>query len=87
MNDIPENAQSYVCPSDSEHHCLTCSDEAVMVKVICVDQQSMLACVEVGGQREEIDITLVDDVLSGDLLLAHAGVAIARLEGGRIHAV
>jgi hydrogenase maturation factor len=32
--------------------------------------------------REEVDITLVEDVAPGDLLLVHGGVAIARLEGG-----
>jgi hydrogenase maturation factor len=32
--------------------------------------------------REEVDITLVEDVAPGDLLLVHGGVAIARLEEG-----
>src|SRR5690348_402908 len=32
--------------------------------------------------REEVDITLIEDVVPGDLLLVHGGVAIARLEEG-----
>lgn len=32
------------------------------------------------GQVEEIDITLLEDVAVGDILLAHAGVAIAHQE-------
>ena len=35
--------------------------------------------------REEVDITLVEDVAPGDLLLVHGGVAIARLEEGEVN--
>jgi hydrogenase maturation factor len=34
---------------------------------------------------EEIDITLVEDVAVGDILLAHAGVAIAHQEREQTH--
>jgi hydrogenase maturation factor len=47
-----------------------------------VDQEAGLAFVEMNNQMEEIDITLIEDVCLGDLLLAHGGVAIARLEEG-----
>lgn len=82
MNNISENAQAYACQHGTDHHCLTCSDEMVPVRVIRIDQDTGLALVEVSNQVEEIDITLVEDIALGDLLLAHGGVAIGRLEEG-----
>jgi hydrogenase maturation factor len=66
---------------------VTCSDEALTARVLRVHQETGLALVEivdVGGQfiaptTEEIDITLVESVAPGDLLLVHGGVAIANL--------
>lgn len=68
------------CELDSEGHCITCSDEAVVVKVLQVEQESGLALVEVEDQTEEVDITLVEQVAPGDTLLVHGGAAIALLE-------
>lgn len=85
MNHISENAQAYACQHDADHHCLTCSDEIIPVRVIRIDQDTGLALVEVSNQIEEIDITLVEDISLGDLLLAHGGVAIGRLEQGSTH--
>ncbi len=67
----------------ADFHCITCSDEAVTVRVLSVDQESALAKVEVvlGGATEEVDISLVDAVTPGDMLLAHGGVALARVSG------
>ena len=61
-------------------HCLTCSDEALPVKVLHVNQGTELALVAVDEKTEEVDISLVEDVAAGDMLLAHGGVAIASLE-------
>jgi hydrogenase maturation factor len=61
-------------------HCLTCSDKAIPLKVLSVNQATGLALVEVSDQMEEVDITLVEDVAPGDMLLAHGGVAIASFE-------
>ncbi|MBE3558824.1 MAG: HypC/HybG/HupF family hydrogenase formation chaperone [Ktedonobacteraceae bacterium] len=75
------------CDLDAEGHCITCSDEAVTVRVLRVDHQAELAQVavrEVKSGRdvvEEIDVSLVDNVAPGDILLVHGGVAIERLEG------
>jgi hydrogenase maturation factor len=87
---IPLQAQERLSPkgqvscswSDHDGHCLTCSDEAMPVKVLSIDQETGLAMVAVSDLTEEIDITLVEDVTRGDILLAHGGVAIARLEEG-----
>ena len=64
---------------DADGHCVTCSDEAIPVRVLRVDRETGLALVEVKDTREEIDITLVDEVVPGDVLLAHGGVAIGHL--------
>ncbi|HEY4388907.1 MAG TPA: HypC/HybG/HupF family hydrogenase formation chaperone, partial [Ktedonobacteraceae bacterium] len=69
----------FYCHTDKEH-CITCSDEAVSVRVVGVDQQDSVAMVEVRDVVEEIDITLVENVKPGDMLLVHAGVAIGRLD-------
>jgi hydrogenase maturation factor len=68
------------CELDAEGHCITCSDEAVAVKVLHVEQESGMALVEVEEKTEEVDITLVEHVAPGDMLLVHGGVAIALLE-------
>ncbi|SRR5579883_1824444 len=71
---------SKTCELDAEGHCITCSDEAVAVKVLQVEQESGLALVEVEDQTEEVDITLLEHVAPGAMLLVHGGVAIALLE-------
>jgi hydrogenase maturation factor len=89
MNDISGKTLSSICQPDADHHCLTCADEAVPVKVVRIDQEAGLALVDdptdPTGQVEEIDITLVEDVAVGDVLLAHAGVAIAHQEKGQAY--
>lgn len=61
-------------------HCLTCSDEAMAVKVLSVHQEAGLALVLVSDKTEEVDISLVEEVAPGDMLLVHGGVAIGSLE-------
>jgi hydrogenase maturation factor len=48
--------------------------------VLRVDLESGLALVEVKDTTEEIDVTLVDEVAPGDVLLVHGGVAIGHVE-------
>lgn len=64
------------CEMDTQGHCITCSDEALPVKIVSIDQATGLALVEVQNVIEEIDITLMDDVSVGDVVLVHGGVAI-----------
>ena len=66
------------CILDAEGHCVTCSDEAREVHVLSVDEGTGLALVEENKVQEEVDITLIDNVAPGDLLLVHGGVAIGR---------
>jgi len=70
------------CELDADGHCVTCSDEALTARVLRVDQKTGIALVEIVAEKyttEEIDITLVESVDPGDLLLVHGGVAIANL--------
>jgi hydrogenase maturation factor len=68
------------CILNAEGHCITCSDEALQVRVLHVDQENGLAQVIINDTSEEIDITLVESVAPGDVLLVHGGVAIARVD-------
>jgi hydrogenase maturation factor len=68
------------CTLDSEGHCITCSDEALQVRVLYVDDENGLAQVTLKGTEEEIDISLVESIMPGDILLVHGGVAIARVD-------
>lgn len=62
-----------------DFHCITCSDEALPARVLSINEAAALAQVTVGGVTEEVDISLVDAVAPGDLLLVHGGVALSNL--------
>jgi hydrogenase expression/formation protein HypC len=59
--------------SCDESHCITCSDEAVSMRVTEVRPDGIALC----GDAEVL-VDLVGDVAPGDELLVHAGAAIAR---------
>jgi hydrogenase expression/formation protein HypC len=63
-----------------EGHCITCSDEALQVRVLSLDCDTGVALVELGEKTEEVDVSLVEEVAPGDLLLVHGGVAIASMK-------
>jgi hypothetical protein len=62
----------------AEDVCITCSDEGRLAEVTTVGRDGR-AVVLAGGGRETIDISLVEPVAPGDLVLVHAGVALAAL--------
>ena len=64
-----------VCTDDV---CITCSDEGRLAEVAVVHEGSS-AEVLAAGLRETVDISLVDQVRPGDLVLVHAGVALTVL--------
>jgi hydrogenase maturation factor len=70
--------------SDDEvaaHHCITCGDDGVPVEVVRTDEVRGLAlCAHEDGSRETVETALVDPVVPGDVLLVHAGTALARLD-------
>ena len=57
-------------------HCVTCSDEGEQMKVTSVRDQMLAVC----DDEVEVMTDLVGPVELGDVLLVHAGVAIARVE-------
>jgi hydrogenase maturation factor len=64
---------------DHESHCITCGDEAVPLRVLEVDDARELALCEADdGAHTSVEIALVSPVACGDVLLVHAGTAIAR---------
>jgi hydrogenase expression/formation protein HypC len=60
--------------------CITCSDEAVPVRVVRL-LEADLAMVDTGQSIEEVSVALVDASV-GDTILVHAKEAIARVGGG-----
>lgn len=66
-------------PPAPEGVCLTCSDEGRVAEIRAVRGDGT-ADVVMGGVGETLDISLVA-VAPGDLVLAHAGVALTTLEG------
>ena len=62
----------------ARERCLTCSDEALKAVVVAVNGPD--AIVRIGVEEEHVAVDLVPDAAPGDLLLCHAGIALARLE-------
>jgi hydrogenase maturation factor len=61
-------------------HCITCGDEALPLTVLRVDETRGLAlCEAEAGAHESVEIALVAPVAPGEVLLVHAGTAIANL--------
>jgi hydrogenase maturation factor len=64
---------------DLEAGCITCGDEAVPMRVERVDAARELAlCQDDAGRRSSVEIALVQPVAVGEVLLVHAGTAIAK---------
>ena len=70
-----------ICARDESNHCLTCSDAVETVRVIRLDETTGLALVEWQQDIFEIDVSLLETVAPGDLLLVHGGVALSLAEG------
>ncbi len=75
-----EAARSVRSPFVVGSSCVTCSDEALPARVLRVDQETGLAHVAIQDSTTEVDVSLVDRVIPGDLLLVHGGVALERLK-------
>jgi hydrogenase maturation factor len=72
---------------DDPHHCVTCADEGVAMRVVAVDEERGLAlCATPGGERQSVEIALVGPVAAGDALLVHAGTALAALNPAEVRA-
>jgi hypothetical protein len=63
--------------------CITCADEGRTAEVqVPPAAPGGAAMVRAGLGTEPVDVTLVGDVVPGDLLLVHAGFALTRLDPG-----
>ena len=62
----------------AEPGCITCGDIAVPLTVLSVSGADA-TCEDAQHRTEVVAIELVGDVVIGDRLLVHAGVAIERL--------
>ncbi len=52
------------------------------MRVVRIDSGRGLAlCSDPEGERSTVEITLVEPVAAGEMLLVHAGTALARLTG------
>jgi hydrogenase maturation factor len=72
---------------DDPHHCVTCADEGVAMRVVAVDAARGLALCEArAGARESVEIALVEPVAPGDALLVHAGTALAHVDSAEVAA-
>ena len=68
-------------PRCDEHHCITCGDDGVPMRVLRIDDDRGLAlCADDDGARSTVEIALVEPVAPGDSVLVHAGVALVTLE-------
>jgi hydrogenase maturation factor len=62
-----------------DSHCITCSDEAMPVRVVKIDAARELAlCENESGERSTVEIALVQPLAVDDVVLVHAGTAIGR---------
>ena len=61
--------------------CITCSDEGRLAEIMYPVEGSQ-ALVLAGGAAETIDVSLVGEVVAGDLVLVHAGTAITLVDEG-----
>lgn len=58
--------------------CITCSDQLLEVVVTAVSTDGSTAMATCDGVGCEVSIDLLDDVVAGEHLLAHGGVALQR---------
>jgi hydrogenase assembly chaperone HypC/HupF len=66
---------------EEPHHCVTCADEGVAMRVVVVDDVRGLAlCEAAGGARRSVEIALVEPVAPGDVVLVHAATALTKLD-------
>jgi hydrogenase maturation factor len=79
MSAAAERPMSPQC--DAVHGCITCSDEAIPMRIVALHTEPELAvCEDETGAQREVMITLVAPVERDDVILVHAGTALQRVE-------
>jgi hydrogenase assembly chaperone HypC/HupF len=59
--------------------CVVCSDAGIPLQVVSINGENAL-CEDAAGNRTEIAVDLVAPVKTGEVLLTHGGVAIAKVQ-------
>ncbi len=59
-------------------HCITCGDEGIPMQVLRA-REDFAECCDETGARHEVATDLVAGIGAGEMVLVHAGVAIARV--------
>lgn len=68
-------------PECTDEVCITCSDEGRLGEVIAAPQDLFSpAIVRTADGEEDVDVSIIGDVVPGDLILVHAGAAITKLD-------
>jgi len=62
--------------------CVTCSDQGIEMRVVALDPGGLARCRANDADDTLVDVELVTPVAPGDLVLVHAGVALALLAKG-----
>jgi hydrogenase maturation factor len=70
--------QDSYCTLDHDG-CVVCSDAGIPLRVISIEADDAL-CEDAVGNRTRIAVELVAPVTTGEVLLTHGGVAIAKVE-------
>ena len=65
-------------------HCVTCSDEGLPMRVLAPGADGLASCLDGEGARYEVMTELLGALVAGDVVLVHAGVALARVDGGEL---
>jgi hydrogenase maturation factor len=63
-------------------HCVTCSDEGIPMQVVDVADDQTARCRDDVGADSVVMTDLLGAVRPGETVLVHAGVALARVDGG-----
>jgi hydrogenase maturation factor len=65
-------------PFVAPERCITCSDEGLPMRVVELPRvDGIAACVDEQGTDHEVAVDLLAELVVGDEILVHAGVAIA----------
>lgn len=67
-----------VCSAGSDGHCITCSDEVLPARILSVDKTCGMALVEIADEQTEVDVTLLDHLEPGNMILVHGGTGISQ---------
>ena len=70
--------QNSYCTLDHDG-CVVCSDTGIPLRVVSIEGDDAL-CEDAVGNRTEIAVELVAPVTTGEVLLTHGGVAIAKVQ-------